>query len=329
MTTSSLAITRRIRRRRQIAVLLTIAVIVAVLALAVRYRTEQRETAEYLALLDEIAKGELAVAEGLRGVFSALGDLDRPDIVSRVEALNGQARQLEIRLADAAVSRPVATVHGYVSVAVTAWSEGLGTLDEALVEVMDSGETAVDPSSLLASSVGSLVLGDAAYEHFLAAVPDLAEEYDPPAYPEVSFVSGADLQDITDRLILSGNLKERHDVAVTVNTSPEPTGSAGDVLVMPFASTFDVTAIVTNPGNVIEEGIEVLLRLTPDGDVGEPFSEPRIIPSLRPGEAVTLDFVGIPLEPETIYTLNVTVSIADDAEVANNVLEILFATNAA
>ncbi len=116
---------------------------------------------------------------------------------------------------------------------------------------------------------------------------------------------------------------------MTANTLPEPTGDRNGVAVLPFSETFDVTAIVTNAGNVLQEEIEVTLILAEGGaERVEPFLERRFIAALDPGASKPLEFASLGLEPETLYTLQVSVSIVDDAEPDNNVWEVVFATNA-
>ncbi|HSF85417.1 MAG TPA: hypothetical protein VLG28_07145 [Acidimicrobiia bacterium] len=332
MTTSSQAIYRRTRRRRQLAIFLTLAVIAAVIALAARYRTERRETMDYLALVDEVAQEHLVISQSLRELFDTLGSLDRPDIVERIGMLGSQAEESVAQLETAVVTRPAAEVHGLFSVAVRSWATGVSNMDEAVVEVMDQPDDAtVSPDSFV-GTVTDLRVGDEAYAAFLDAVLRLDEEFEPPVYPDVAYLGGpepADVEAIASRLRLRRSFTERHDVAVTANTRPEPTGDRNGVAIMPFSETFDVTAIVTNRGNVPQEEIEVMLLLTADGTTEvPPFEERRFLPSLAPDASMSLEFAGLAMRPGTLYTLRVTASIADDADVENNVWEVAFASNA-
>ena len=330
MTTASLAIERRFRRRRQLAVFLTLAVVVAVIALAVRYRSEERETSEYLALVQSVAQEQSRVAEGLTGLMEAFGDLERPDIVSRMATLTEQARAQQARLAAATVTRPAATLHGFMSVAAQSWADGLESLSEAVVVVMDQPDDVEDPSAPLRAPLSRLRIGDDAYLGFLAAVPSLEGEFTPPSYPEVSFLGGTDEEEydaVAVRLALATSLKERRDVSITVNTDPEVTGERNGFPAIPFTGELDITVVVTNAGNVIEEGIDVNVTLTRDESDAEPVSEQRMIPLLEPGSSVPLEFLDFQLDAGALYMLNVTASIADDADPDNNILELLFAVN--
>ncbi len=219
-----------------------------------------------------------------------------------------------------------AAIHGYLGVATSSWREGLAALDDTVIRAVDADES-VDVTDMVRGAAIHLAVGDAAYARFLAEIPALGEDFDPPAFPEVAFVSGVptDVELLIQRLVAAPDLEERRDVSVTVNTEPEPTGSVGNALTMPFAETLDVTAVVTNGGNVVAE--EITVEVTMEGEAVEPFAEQRIIPSLAPGAAESIEVPGIPLEPGTLYTLTVAASIENDQSTDDNLWEVVFATN--
>lgn len=326
MTSSSLARARRQRRRRRLAILLSVAVALGAVALGVRYRTEQRRTSEYLALADEVAQGEAMVAETLQGMFDGLRDLDRADILDLTERMRLDSEALHQRVAEAEVTPAAAALHGFLGTATASWRDGLAALDETVGDVIGAGEN-TDLTELVRGAAVALAVGDAAYASFLETVPALEGDFDPPAFPEVAFVSGVptDVAVLIERLVAAPDLEERRDVTVTVNTQPEPTGSVGSALVMPFSEALDVTAVVANAGNVVAEEITVELRL--EGEDVDPFVEQRIIPSLAPGTAETIEVPGIPLQPDTLYTLTVAASIENESSPDDNLWQVVFATN--
>ncbi len=332
MTTSSLVLKRSARRRRRLALFFTLAVMVSLIVLAVRYRTENRQTLDYLGLVDEIVQEELVVAQTLRDLFGSLVSTDRPEIVARIELLGEQTSELADLLEEAEVTRAAAELHGFMAVAVGAWHQGIDSLDEAVVEVMEQPDDAVTPPPAFVEAVMQLRIGDQAYASFREGVLLLETDVPPPDFPQVAFIDGedpTDVESVARRLRLRRSFGERHDVSVTANTLPEPTGDRNGVAVLPFSDTFDVTAIVTNAGNVLQEEIEVTLILAVGGaERVEPFLERRFIAALEPGSSKPLEFASLNLEPETLYTLQVSVSIVDDAEPDNNVWEVVFATNA-
>ncbi len=304
-----------------------------VVGFAMAYRTERRETTEYLALIGDAANSEIAVAESLQDLFASLNGLDRPAILSRLATINEQADRIEATMAEAVVTRPVASVHGYFAVAVDSWHGAMAEMEDAIIEVMDQPSTTLEElvdADRLSEAFDLLRIGDHAYRSFLEAVAVLDIEVEAPTFPTVAFLGAehlGDVQAIASQLRLSRNLDERRDVEITANTSPEPAGNANGILAMPFSERFDVTAVVTNSGNVMQEGIDVTLELRRDGDTGDPLREARIIAALGPQTSETIEFVGLALEPGSLYTLQITADIADDASVDNNVWKITFATN--
>jgi len=328
---SSLVRQRRTRRRRQVAIFLTVAVLIAVIALAVRYRTEERETADYLAVVGEIAGDELTLAQGFRELFDGIADLERPDIIDRLGSLGTESEELATRLDGVVVTRSMAELHGFMTVALRSWTDGLAALGGGVIEVMDQPDDASETPDGFISALDMLRIGDSAYTGVLAASGRLDSDIAVPQLPQVTYVGGddpLDVDNVVSKLRLRLSLSERRDVEVTANTAPEPTGDRAGMALMPFTPTFDVTAVVTNSGNVLQEEIEVTLRLERDGAEGEPFEERRIIAALDPATSVSVEFRSLDIAPSAVYTLDVSASITDDANTANNVWQIVFVTNA-
>ncbi len=329
MATSSFAVERRYRRRRQLAFLLILVVIASIVALAVRYRSERRETSDYLAFSDAVAVDALAASDSLKTLFATLGELDRPSILQRVAALGVTTAELDQRMATAVVARPVAASHGLMTVAVQGWAQGVGALESAVTEVMDQPDDAVDVTPLQ-SAFDQLRIGDVAYASFVESVARIEIDVDPPQFPAVAFVedTGAEyLEGLARRLRFSRILDERRDISVSANTEPVPAGQQSGVAVMPYVPEMTVTAIVTNQGNVIHEEIEILIELRRDGVDEEPLSEVRLIPSLDPGSSISEEFANLPLVPGALYTVTVSAEVQDDADFDNNLWQLLFATN--
>jgi hypothetical protein len=244
--------------------------------------------------------------------------------------LGDRAGDLEQQLEDAVVTRPVAEMHGFLSVAASAWRDGLLALGDGVVAVMDQPDDETEAPGVFIDALDILRIGDFAYARFLGAGAGLDPEMALPQFPQIAYVGGDDPLDVStlaSRLRLRLSLAERRDVEVTANTLPEPTGERNGVAVMPFAPTFDVTAIVTNSGNVVQEEIVVTLELSRDGSDVEPFAERRIIPALDPATSVSVEFLSLEVDPGALYTLDVSASIPQDADIDNNVWQLVFATN--
>ncbi|MFQ5554719.1 MAG: hypothetical protein ACE5GC_05035 [Acidimicrobiia bacterium] len=333
--TFPLAVDRRAKRRRKVLLLTLAAVVVALVVLAVRHRTEERQTTDLLALAEGIADQEMAMATDLASLLAAIGELERPDIMVRLNTLTEESDTVRRRLeAEAIVPRPAAEVGGLFSIAVDSWGDALGGLSPAFVAVLD-GEVGDETGELmLAAAFQDLRVGDAAYERFLTAVGELDPDLVTRDFPAFGFSTGdsaplIDAAVIANRLRLIRKLIERHDVAVVANTDPEPVMDSNGVFVLPVAEAYAVLAVVTNEGNVGEESIEVSLLIRSQTGEVESIEVTQLIPFLEPGEARTIPFEAIPLAPGLLYELQLSVSIAEDADIVDNTFALPFFTNEA
>ncbi len=324
---------RRSRRRRNIVVLVAIALLVAVVALAVRYRTERRESVDYLALADEVAIEHADLSASLGDLFSSLSELDRPTMLQRLTMLSERATALERRVEEAAVPRAVAAAHGSLLLAVSAWGDALGALEEAIVQVLDV--PADDPSgqALLDDVFDNLRLGDHAYALFLEALDRLDPELVTTEFPIVAYAAGPN-EDVLNGPTFSEQLRKLRllspdrDVAVSLKVVPEPASEAGGVSVVSASGDFVVTAVISNPGNVAIEQVSVSLTLSVSSSSAEPYVENRAFPALSAGESTSAVFSDLAVEPGTIYELVVEVSLAEpDVDTNNNIARLVFQRN--
>jgi hypothetical protein len=328
---------RRNRRRRNLAILLTVAILFSVIALAVRYRTDRRIAIDYLALAEELADDAAVMSNDLADMFASLGDLERPEILERVDILSGESSAMVERLGEAELTPAIAEVHGFFSVAVGSWDRALGELGPAIVEVLDEPEGSPTGGGMLQTAFRNLRVGDRAYAEFVAALDRVDPELVTRDFDSVRFASGerAALYEapvIAQRLQLILKLEETHNIVITASTNPAPVGPQQDDLpVVPLSEAFSVQAVVTNAGNVGEESILIRLEMRREDLPGEP---PLIVQSLVPfldaGEAKTVDFTDLPVEPGQIHRLRLTATITqDDAAPDDNSWELVFYRNEA
>ena len=324
----------RSRRRRRIVLLIIIAVVVAVIALAVRYRTDERVSLDYLAMAQEVAEDEEAIAASLGDLFLEIGDLERPDILERIDALSTESVTLVAKVEAAQVAGPVTEAHGFLLVAVESWNEGLVAMDEAIAQILDEEGEGRTGDSMLAEVFDDLSVGDRAYVGFQRTVAGIDQGLVTREYPAVFYTGGEnvalfDAVAVADRLRLIRKLDEAHDVSVTVSTEPEPLGTQNGVPVVPDSESFVVSAVVTNEGNLPEELVQVRLTLTAGGEARPSIERNELIPALGPGEATTRTFDQIDLVPGILYELRVTATIAEDKAIANNEWKLVFIRNSA
>jgi hypothetical protein len=88
-----------------------------------------------------------------------------------------------------------------------------------------------------------------------------------------------------------------------------------------------VLVVVTNRGNLTEEGIEVTMTLGAGSSAETQITREQLVLSLAAGEATTVEFSDITLIPGALYDLRITASIAEDADPLNNVFELAFYRN--
>jgi hypothetical protein len=327
------ALRRRSRRRRNLVIVVILAAIIAAVALAVRYRTDERIAMDYLTRAREVAEAEMSLAGDLEEVLRGIGTMERPEIVERLLAFSEDSAQLRSDLAEADLTGSIAEVHGFLTVSVTAWDDALGSLEAAVVEILDS-EDATTGASLLDTAFSSLRVGDRAYFGFQRAVAELDPELVTEDFPTVSYTGGerTDLYDsevLAERLRAIRRLGGDHDVALTGILDPEPLLQEGSLPIVPASETFLVQLVVSNTGNVDEASILITLQLTPRDAAQDPITLQNIVPFLEPDEATTISFdLTSEVIPGSLYELQAMASIAEDADLDNNEWELVFLRNA-
>ena len=317
MAYSDYAPPRRSRRRRNIAVIIVLLLVVGVLALAVRYRTERRESIDYLATTEEVAITHSEMAERLGSLLQGLGREDRPALINRLEALATDANETRQILADAVVTRPVAEVSGLMTVAVQSWDDGIAALDDAIIAILDAEQGDLSGEDEMRAAFDLLRLGDRAYVSAVEAVGRLDPEIVPAPFPEVSYVEGEfvalyDATVIATRLRRLGSLSEVSDVALIGTTIPEPVSEgAGGVFAIPASDSFAVELTVSNTGNVVVERVSVVISMQRAASSEQIAPLGIVIPSIAPAASETLIFEDLDPEPGVVYTVTAVATLEE------------------
>ena len=327
---------RRSRRRRNIALLVTLLVIFGVLALAVRYRTERREGIDYLETAEEVAVAHSEMAERLGSLFQGLGSEDRPAVELRLETLGVEARDARRLLEEMVVTRPVAEVSGLMTVAVEAWEDAINALDDAIIDVLDAEDGVRSGDEQLRAAFELLRLGDRAYQGVLEGVALLDPDLVPAAFPQVTYTGGeyAALYDstvIAERLRRLGTLSELVDVAITATTVPEPVSEGvGGIWTVPASESLGVEITVSNTGNVPAEQVNVVITLQRAASSERIDPLGQLIPAIEPGESETLLFPELDVAPGVVYTITAVASLQDGVvdETDDNTWTLVFERNA-
>ena len=331
MAYPSYAPVRQQRRRRWLLTLLVAVIIISIVVFAVRRRSDARGIADYLAVAQQVATEQAETADSLETLFVTVTDVERPEVMRRLEVLRVSSEEAAETLAGTEVPLDAAEAHGYLVAAVGSWTSALDILDDAIVLVLD-GSAEAGGTERLEESFDFLRLGDLAYSQFLVAADGLDDAVPVGDIEVVAFSSEErsidyDAQIVTLRLTSVYKLGELHDIAVTAITDPEPLGERNNVPVVPHSEQFIVQAVVANQGNEPEHRVSVDLELISTDGSGERVAVKQTVADLEPGQARTLVFDTLELQPGGLYELVITAEVDKDAESENDEWRMVFYQN--
>jgi hypothetical protein len=331
MAYPSYAPIRRQRRRRWLLAILVALIIVAIVVLAVRRRTEARGVADYLAVAQEVAAQQAETADALETMLLTITDVQRPEVMRSLGELRMSTEASAETLAAAQVPVAAGEANGYLVAAVGAWNSALDLLDDAIILVLDEPAEA-GGTDQLELSFDFLRIGDLAYDKFLDAVEGLDDAIPVGDIEVVAFAGDEravayDAQFVTLRLTSVYKLGELHDVSVTAITEPAPLGERDNVPVVPHSEQFIVQAVVANQGNEPEQHVSVDLELIPIGSTEARVAVKQTVANLAPGQAKTLVFDTLELQPGGLYELVVTTGVDKDDDPENDSWGMVFYRN--
>ena len=335
MAFSDFAPPRRSRRRRNLVIVVIAAIIIGILVLAVRYRTERRESIDYLTVAEETASLHGDISEQMAALFQGLGQEDRPALELRLETVATDARDAAARLDELVVARPVAEVAGLMAVASTSWADGLETIRDSIVAILDAepGDESADES--LEEAFELIRVGDRAYARALVALSELDPELVPAPLPEVAYASGRyrvlyNHEIVANRLRLQGGLAELVDIALAAKTIPQPVSeNAGGIWTIPASESLALEVTVSNTGNVIVENVTILVTLQRVGssDTFAPLGQ--LIPAIEPGKSEVRVFENLEAAPGEVYSVTATATVDGTGDLTDdNTFNLVFERNA-
>ena len=331
MAYPSYAPIRQQRRRRWLLAILIALIIVAIVALAVTRRNEARGVADYLSVAHEVAASEAETAASLETMLLTITDVQRPEVMRSLEEMRVSSENDADTLAAAYVPPAAGEANGYLVAALGSWTKALGLLDDAIVLILDEPAEA-GGTDRLEEAFDLLRIGDLAYAQFLEAANGLDDSIPVSDLDEVAFTSEEravdyDAQVVTLRLTSVYKLGELHDVSVTAITEPEPLGERDNIPVVPHSERFVVQAVVANQGNEPESQVSVNLELIPTGGGEDRVTVKQTVASLEPGQAKTLVFDTLELEPGGLYELVITTGVDKDDDPENDAWRMVFYRN--
>jgi len=312
-------------------VLLVALIIIAIVVFAVRRRSDARDIADYLAVAQQVAADQAETADDLETLFVTVTDVERPEVMRRLEVLRVSSESAVETLSETNVPVDAVEAHVYLVAATGSWTSAIELLDDAIVLVLD-GSAEAGGTELLEESFDFLRLGDLAYSQFLIAADGLDDAVPGGDLDVVAFSSEErsieyDAQIVTLRLNSVYKLGELHDIAVTAITDPEPLGERNNVPVVPHSEQFIVQAVVANQGNEPEHQVSVDLELIPtDGSEGR-VEVRQTVSDLEPGQARTLVFDTLELQPGGLYELVISAEVDKDEDSENDEWRMVFYQN--
>lgn len=320
------------RRRRRTVLLVFLTILVAVFALAVRSRSEQRDVLDFVAVARETLGEHREIATQAATLLLDLGDLERQVVLDRIATLHSRALAANANLAAIPVAPEVAVLAGFITVATSSWTNAVGSLDEAFLAAVDEDQDVTVGERLLASAFEELKVGDRAYGRVAELLAPISDEHSLDAFPVFSYIDPAQIN-LYDAVLTATRLRtfrllqEFRDVAVSVSVDPLPVSEQNGVAVFPFADTFTASVVVSNNGNLSELNLVVTLTLAePGGDFV--FTVSDIIEELKRGESLTVVFVDLPLLAGPLYEAVVEVPTVNDSDPKSNIWRLLFRRNA-
>jgi len=258
-------------------------------------------------------------------------DIQRPEVMRSLEELRLSSEDAAETLAMTNVPAAAGEANGYLVAAVGSWTKALGLLDDAIVLVLDEPAEA-GGSDRLEETFDLLRIGDLAYAQFLEAADGLDDSIPVSDLEVVAFTGEEraveyDAQVVTLRLTSVYKLGELHDVSVTALTEPEPLGERDNIPVVPHSEQFLVQAVVANQGNEPEQQVSVDLELIPTGSDEDRVTVRQTVANLEPGQAKTLVFDTLKLEPGGLYELVISTRVDKDDDPENDAWRMVFYRN--
>jgi hypothetical protein len=322
------------RRKRRRTIVAVGVVIVAVLALviAVGRATSNRQLArEYLDTAVELLEIEIDASDRLATLIADLEQFERPRLVELLDEIDEEVRQVvrDLESAEPPTQGDLGTAHGFLTVAVLSWRDGVVAIREALLALSEDPLTP-DAVEVLEGAMTDLEVGDTAYEGFVEAAERSGESgvlADP--LPTVRFIpldaEGYDGEVIARRMLITPGLGVVENLAIVdLKLDPAPVGEREGIPLVPLSESLDVEATVANQGTVAVQTILVTLNLVSND--GEVFETQRGIESLEPGGLSTVAFTGLPVQPGSLYEVTVALANQDD-DASDDLMSFVFIRN--
>ena len=319
---------RRYRRRRRLLIIVSFVAVISMIAFLVSRETEQRGAVEFFAGADESSDLHAQASAELESALSSIGLIPRQDLVRRLQSVVDAAAEADALLTLEAPSF-IGSSYGTMTTSSTSWNAGAAEIAATIKAIMD-GELVEGAQQQLEAALDLIRVGDVSYGLFLGTLSSLPPDLDIPVFTVVAYIN-PDAQNplLYDSLSLvlriqgSYDLSPRHDIAIVGTTFPAPIGESDSLPAVPFSSSLDIQAVITNQGNEDESLLEVTLEML-NVDTGQTLTISQVIADLEAGASTTLLFENVDIDAGGLYQAKLTATIADDIDPTNNQWDMTF-----
>jgi hypothetical protein len=293
--------------------------------------TETRSQIEYLTRMGDEATELSKSADALRQIISRLHVTSRTDFTTVIASIE---EDLAASKALADEEPPTPTVQPLRSLfrqVVQAWGDGIALFSTAVLGAADHPDDP-NPIDQMASALAELRAGDGLYADLLVEL----ERDDVPAaltpfpgvamLPEPAGLVTLALGYVDAARSELNTLGLRPGLAVAqIVSDPEWQVDANQQVALPATDTVAFSVVISNVGNVVSEGQQLLVTLI--GGPEEVELEETVGP-LQPGRQVTVVFDPIGVDPDGLYEVVATIlTTTEDTNLDDNQIRVQFNVN--
>ena len=293
--------------------------------------TETRSQIEYLTQMGDQAAELSKSADALRQIISRLHVTSRTDFTTVIASIEEDLAASQALAAEEPPTPTVQPVRSLFRQVVQAWGDGISLFSSAVLGAADHPDDP-NPIDQMASAIAELRAGDGVYADLLVELErdDLPAALTP--FPVVAMLpEPAGLVTLALGYVAAARselntLGLRPGLAVAqIVSDPEWQVDANQQVVLPATDTVAFSVVITNVGNVVSEGQQVLVTLI--GGPVEVELEETVGP-LQPGRQVTMVFDPIEVDPDGLYEVVATILITtEDTNLDDNQIRVQFNVN--
>ena len=307
---------RRRRRRRVLAALVGLVLILGVAYAVTRWQSERQATREYLDRALAFADGEADLADRLADLVDRMEEIGRPGLATILDDLQRGTAALADELAEGGVpAGDLGAGDLYLRIAADRWRAGVNDLRRGFLTLTRSaGDEAA--REWVRRGLLDLRVGDRAFAGFLALLEDVDTSELERDFPAVAFVPEGDqarydADELAQRLATTPGLEAVENLAVAdLRLDPYPVGQQVGLPVVPLSESLTAEVTVANRGSTpVAAGVVTLDLLSQDGTVHQ---DRAVFGALAPGALVTVGFADLPVQPGKLYEIIVTLAGGDD-----------------